>query len=154
MSLRLWAVMAGLWSAVAVAEPADEPCRHEAGLGVVCTEEAFRALVDKCVGFDRDGQLCEIRLEATRAELKATQEALAAVQSVLTRTQVDLDKAKADLAKARERSLKPVTGALMTAVGTGLLMGTAAFPQAGDGVRAGMGVSGLVLVGTGLWLVW
>ena len=145
-------VLALLCQSAVAEEPA--PCHREAGVGVVCTEEAFGALVDQCVGYDRDGQLCEIRLDAVKGELKATQEALASVQSVLVRSQTDLDKAKADLAKARERSLKPVTGALLTAVGTGLLMGTNLFPSANDGLRAGMGVGGLVMVGTGLWLVW
>lgn len=134
---------------------AEEPaCRREAGVGVVCPEEAFDTLVHNCVAFDRDGQLCAIRLDATKAELKATQVALETVQKAYSGTLADLDKAKADLVKARERSWKPVTGALSAAVGTGLLMGTALFPAAGDGVRAGMGVTGLVLVGTGLWLVW
>lgn len=134
---------------------AEEPaCRHEAGVGVVCSEEAFKTLVDQCVAFDRDGQLCTIRLEATKAELKATREAFETVQAAYSRTLIDLDKVKTDLAKAREKSWKPAAGALSAAVGTGLLMSTALFPAAGDGVRAGMGVGGLILVGTGLWLVW
>lgn len=134
---------------------AEEPaCRREAGVGVVCTEPGFNALVDQCVGFDRDGQLCRIRLESVEGQLKTTRDALDTVQAAYTRTAGDLEKAKADLVKARERSWKPVTGVLSAAVGTGLLMSTALFPAAGDGVRAGMGIGGLVLLGTGLWLVW
>ena len=121
-------------------EPAA-PCREDASGNVICEAEGFTTLVTKCSGYRSDRDLCRIDREELTKKLATTRASL----DLCLNTPVPQP-------PPAPWSPKPAVTLILGAVGTGLLISTAALASAPTDTKVILGTAGLVAVGTGLWL--